>query len=68
MFYFRKSLKYNIKEELIPYREKLNRLNTLIKVLIKLNNILYKLAIEIYYSKANGKTKFYFRYVNYYCE
>ena len=38
----KKKLKYNIKEKVIPYRIKSNSLNTLIKVVIKLNNKFHK--------------------------
>ena len=38
------------------YRKKLNSLNFSIKVVIKLNNKLYKLAIEIRYSNPDNKT------------
>ena len=48
------------------YKKKLNNLNTLIEITIKLNNKLYKLAIDTRYSKANNKVGFYFKYISYY--
>ena len=54
MTYFKKNFKYNIQEKLMYYREKLNSLNTLIKLVTKLNNKLYKLAIEISYRDINN--------------
>ena len=36
-----------MKKELIYYKKKLNHLNSLIKVVIELDNKLYKLVIEI---------------------
>lgn len=43
--YLRRGLKYNFKQKHIYYREEFDSLNTLIKVVIKLNNKLHKLAI-----------------------
>lgn len=43
--YLRRGLKYNLKQKHIYYREEFDNLNTLIKVVIKLNNKLHKLAI-----------------------
>ena len=50
----------------MPHRGKLNNINTLIEVVIKLDNKFYKLAIKIYYSKVNSKVRLYYRYANYY--
>ena len=47
------------------YKEKLNYLNILIKIVIKLNNKLYKLAIKIYYSKLNSNFGPYYKYISY---
>ena len=43
----RRRLKYNVKKNLIRYREELNSLNLLIKIAIKFDNKLYILAIKI---------------------
>ena len=61
-----KNFKYNIKKKLMYYKKNVDSLNILIKVVIKLNNKLYKLAIKIYYSKTNNGIEAYFRYKNYY--
>ena len=66
MAHFKRTFKYNIKEELICYKKKLDSLNILIKAAIKANNRLYKLAIKIYYSRANNKVRLYFEYISYY--
>lgn len=47
------------------YREKLNSLNILIKLVITLNNKLYKLVIQRCYSDASSKVRPYYRYVSY---
>ena len=47
MTYFKIRLKYNIIKKLIYYIKKLRNLNILIKVVIKFDNKLYKLIIEI---------------------
>ena len=66
MVYFEKGIKYNIKKKLIHYRDELDSLNTLIEIVIKLNNKFNKLIIKIYYSKANNKTKRYYKYTSHY--
>ena len=66
MTYFRRNFKYNIKKKLIWYRWELDKPNFLIKVVIKFNNNLYKLAIEICYSNFYDKTELYLRYASYY--
>ena len=38
----------------------------LIEIVIKLNNKLYKLVIEIYYSKTKSLVRLYFRYASYF--
>lgn len=65
MAHFKRSLKYNIKEELMRYREELDSLNFLIKAVIKLNSKLYKLAMETHSSNSNSKTRFYLEYASY---
>ena len=57
MIYFKKSLKYNIKEKLICYRKKLDSLNILIEVAIKFNNKFYKLAINTYYNNPDYEAR-----------
>ena len=41
------------------YRKKLDSLNSMIKSVIELDNKLYKLAMEIYYSNPNSIAGFY---------
>ena len=41
------------------YKKVFNNLNFLIEVAIKLNNKVYKLVINIYYSNFNNKIRFY---------
>ena len=48
------------------YKRKLNILNILIKIAIKLDNKIYKLALEIYYSKINNKEELNLKHKNYY--
>ena len=50
----------------IYYKKKLNSLNFLIKVVIKLNNYIYKLASKIYYSNFDSKARLYKKHTNYY--
>ena len=50
------------------YSKKLDNLNYLIEIIIKFNNKLYKLAIEIYYTNFNNKAKFYRSYTFYYID
>ena len=57
--YLRRDFKYNIKNKIIYNRRKLDNLNSLIKVIIKLNNKFYKLVLEIYYNNSNNKVRFY---------
>ena len=64
--YFRKVYKSNIKIKLMRYGKKLDSLTIFIKIIIKPNNKVYKLVIEIYYNKANNKVRSYFRYTSYY--
>lgn len=59
MTYFRKNVKHNIRKMLIQYKKKLDSLNSLIKIAIKLNKKLYKLAIEICYNNSSSKTGHY---------
>ena len=44
-----------MKKKPIYYRIELNSLNSLIEAVIKLNNKLYKLAMEICYNNINSK-------------
>ena len=53
-------------EKFINYKEKLDSLNILIKIVIKLNNEFYKLAIKILYSKLKSKYGLYIEYISYY--
>ena len=46
------------------YKEDLDSLNSLIKVIIKLNNKLYKLLMESYYSNFNSKAGTCLKYAN----
>ena len=39
---FRKGLKDNVKDKLLRYKKIINNINNLIRVLIKVNNKLYK--------------------------
>ena len=55
MAYFRRNLKYNIKEKLMGYEKKLDNLNFLIEIIIKLNNKFYKLVIETHYKNSDSK-------------
>ena len=65
MVNFKTNFKYNFKKKPIYYGIKLYNLNTLIKTIIKLNNKLCKLVMEICYSKVNTKIHIYFIYVSY---
>ena len=65
MAYFGKSLRYNIKEKLMHYRDKLNSLNSKVKAVIKLDNKLHKLAIKICYNNLDSKDRSYLGYSNY---
>ena len=51
---------------LIYSRKKLDSLNTLIKVVIKYDNKLYKLVIKIYYNNLDNKARFYQKCINCY--
>ena len=66
MTHFQKGFKYDVKQKLIYYEKKLNSLNTLIEVVIKLNNKFYKLAIKTCYSNPGNKAELYLEYANYY--
>ena len=48
------------------YKKEYNTLNFLIEVIIEVNNKLYKVAIEIFYSNLNNKVKLYYEYTSYY--
>ena len=48
------------------YIEELDSLNTLIEVVIKLDNKFYKLNIEMGYKKLSNKIRLYFEYASYY--
>lgn len=48
-----------IKKKLMYYKEKLNNLNFVVKILIKPKDKLYKLAIKLYYNNSSNETKTY---------
>lgn len=60
-----RGLKYNIKEELMHYRGKLNSLNFFIKAAIKFDYKFYKLAIETGDSNPNSKVGPYLKHTSY---
>ena len=55
-----------IKKKLMYYKEKLNNLNFVVKILIKPKDKLYKLAIKLYYNNSSNETKTYKQYNSYY--
>ena len=59
---FRKKLKDNIKNELFRYKRIINSINSLIRVLIKVDNKLYKRVIK---KKFNNQVRTYIEYLVY---
>ena len=47
------------------YREELHSLNTLIEIVIELDNNFYRFVIKTYYSKTNSKKEYDFEYISY---
>ena len=62
---FCKGLKNNIKNELFRYKKIINNINSLIRVLIKVNNKLYKRVIEKKFNNLRRKAKTYTGYLVY---
>lgn len=54
------------KKSLCTIRKKLNSITILIKVVIKLNYKISKLAIKTCYNKVNSKVKLYYKYASLY--
>ena len=48
-----------MKDDQMYYKKKFDSLNSLNKIIIKLNKKFYKLAIEIYYNNSNNKVETY---------
>ena len=61
MTMFKKELKNNVKTELMCYNEIINNLNNFIKVVIKFDNELYELTINISHNEEkHNKTEIYY--------
>ena len=62
---FRRELKDNVKDELLYYKKTINSINSLIYVLIKVDNKLYKKAIKKKFNNLRRKAKTYTSYLAY---
>ena len=62
---FKRGFKNNVKNELLCYKEIINSINNLIRVLIKINNKLYKQAIKKKFNNLRRKAKTYTDYLAY---